>query len=630
MNWLDALFCNRTPHVLRSKQSLYWFLAFATLSILFPSMFGTLAPYDDEGYVMMTIATFMHGEPLYESTHTQYGPAFYWWSEIVHSILPITHDAIRFKTLAFLSLSACLIAFAVWRISGSRWAASSIALLAILHLDKCALEPGHPQEVTLVVSLIVLLLFAILNEGRSTPTWKSMGMWLAIGMVCGFVGMVKINAGAILTLPAMAAAIAPIQRITESQLPKWNRHLLSVTLLCLPCCIAFLSRHSLTGSILPSYLALCSVIFVIVRTRSGNAMSRATLYSFAFLILGGLFSTASFIVFAMARGTPAAELVWGLLGQHREFQGTFFHAVPCDFTTLVFVVLCWLILWKQPKNNATLGITALSILETALTMFSTATDSLIHGLAPRGAANLLAFLGPVIAIQICRTRSRRGRARFFLAASMLLGPLLAYPTPGTQLAIGSLATLIGIGVLVGDSVHVFHLNQWETRPLRGLASLVVAGLCIASFGPAMLRYESFTPLDLPGCRWLRLETSLANRERDIAKAITLSGCRYLVFDGHNHNRFFFWTSATPLTAANPTFWPNMMRERELMERQERLRMPQSICLVAPPDAEILYPESRRQDRANLFKDSTLVSTVQQWRVFTRQSTMTHRRLPPNE
>ena len=50
---------------------------------------------------MVSLDSFLSGQPLYDSTYSQYGPAYYCLQSLLHGNggLPITHDVTRMKTL---------------------------------------------------------------------------------------------------------------------------------------------------------------------------------------------------------------------------------------------------------------------------------------------------------------------------------------------------------------------------------------------------------------------------------------------------------------------------------------------------------------------------------------------------
>ena len=110
------------PHVARSRWTMPWWAwaFFAVFAIVFMlgRSFTSLAFYDDESYVMMTIRTFGDGHRLYGDTYTQYGPAFYAISTVIHDWVgvPLTHDAGRLKTVFYWASISVLTGLTVMRI----------------------------------------------------------------------------------------------------------------------------------------------------------------------------------------------------------------------------------------------------------------------------------------------------------------------------------------------------------------------------------------------------------------------------------------------------------------------------------------------------------------------------------
>src|SRR5687767_6048463 len=65
----------------------------------------------DEGYLMITVQSFLQGEPLYDSVFTQYGPVYYIYEWVIHRAfaMPLTHDATRFLCMFHWLASAALL-----------------------------------------------------------------------------------------------------------------------------------------------------------------------------------------------------------------------------------------------------------------------------------------------------------------------------------------------------------------------------------------------------------------------------------------------------------------------------------------------------------------------------------------
>ncbi|MCU0880343.1 MAG: hypothetical protein MUF06_21440, partial [Pirellulaceae bacterium] len=155
-------------------------------------LFSSFAWYDDEGYVMISVRSFLEGKPLYDETYTQYGPAQFAIVGGLHWLfdLPISHDITRLKTLVVWLAAAGLSALIVGRLSQSRWGALCAGVLAFLHLERLAMEPGHPQEICLLAMLGVLAASTWL-DGRWNNTW----LWSGIGLLAAVVLATKVNLG---------------------------------------------------------------------------------------------------------------------------------------------------------------------------------------------------------------------------------------------------------------------------------------------------------------------------------------------------------------------------------------------------------------------------------------------------
>src|SRR5258706_3938701 len=94
------------------------------------SAFVSLAPYDDEGYMVWTVKSFLGGEALYDHVGTVYGPFYYLYEWLAHSVagVPAGSDSVRLVSTAFW-VAAALIAFLlVYR------ATSSLVLAVCVHL----------------------------------------------------------------------------------------------------------------------------------------------------------------------------------------------------------------------------------------------------------------------------------------------------------------------------------------------------------------------------------------------------------------------------------------------------------------------------------------------------------------
>ena len=196
----------------RWKTVLIWIVLFAMAAFVgYQQIFSTFAEYDDEGYVMISLRSFMNGQPLYDETFSQYGPAFYLVEGSIQRLLdlPITHNVVRLKTIAKWLLVAAACAFFVGRLtrdSGTRSRPLSMLTFCIvfLHLDRLCLEPGHPQELCALGVMAAVLC----SLGISSMAWKTrLAGSVILGVVCATLLLTKLNVGLFLTAAAISGLV---------------------------------------------------------------------------------------------------------------------------------------------------------------------------------------------------------------------------------------------------------------------------------------------------------------------------------------------------------------------------------------------------------------------------------------
>lgn len=563
-----------TSWLLAREKLLVGLLMLLSFLTAFPAVMTTLAPYDDQGYVMMTLKTFLQGETLYSETHTQYGPAYYLLTGSLHDVMgiPLTQDGVRLKTIVFWCIATILVYSILRRLKTLPIVAFIFSILFHLHLYKLALEPGHPQEWILVLSLLSFWLVVGNNRAK----------WFLAATLVGMIGMIKINCGLIFAIPLIVQSL--------------------------------LSTKSIATRI-------TAVVMVIA---------------------GGAVSASSIGAITMAMGIPVEMIFWGLIGQHRGFANEFFHFIPLSTLSIVYTALCIWTIYKAWNSNLTtsthnqihhdqwsqwrFGLTLVAVVIGAFQVVLDWMSPLIHGLEPRGAANWLFLVGPVTSLWLLKMDSSARPYRHYIVLATFLAPLMAYPTPGTQLSLGTALSWIVFGLIMSASVQGLvtklqavlegeissDLCTACARPKFLLPATMV--LCLVSGSTAWYRWFRFSPLKLSGSELLRLDPLIQEREFKIAQAIKRTGCTHLVFDGHNHNRFFFWTDLEPLTAANPTFWPRMLTEDEKSRVISSLQTSGKVCMVVPPESDFLASDRTKSVRQAFYNSWQEIEQVDNWKI----------------
>ena len=599
---------------------LAWIVVLAMTTFAgYQSLFSTHAEYDDEGYVMMSLANFMKGHELYDATYSQYGPGFFHVTAAVHRFtgLPITHTAIRFKTLVIWTLLAGLASAIVFRLTRSedtgnsttsRWFALATFVVAFFHLDKMPLEPGHPQE---VCALFVMLAAFI----ATLAGLRTLGLVSLLGILCGLTITCKLNVGIFLALAVGIAFVA------EIELDRMRRALLTVSV-----AIAWLIGFALYKPYLADWSAiqfplLCLAALSLVAstawptwnrstarsmgprvrasaththtTRARRPMLRAA-FPIATVVGVSLLTAAGILAITNWSGTTWAGLKYGLIGQHAGFAGGFFHPVIVkNFAMpLLMVSLASAVFGEIKFKWVSYAVACLTLLAIGLTHVSESNMHVTHGLNPRGAHGLLisAGLAGLWIMGSAKTPSLRGRT--ILALIACLQPLIAFPVSGSQVAFGTLPLLVGCFVLAADGWRAFAVAKNSISTGRSQWSFYATGVSLVLLATVLLnrsvcnyRYrESRVPLGLHGAEDIRLDPKFVEKQRWLVEQIQNNADTF-VFTQHTRNSVYFWANVAPPNAVNATFWPFMLNEQEQSSVVSSLSDYDRVAIINEPHYE---------------------------------------------
>src|SRR4051812_7693943 len=133
-------------------------------------LFSNFATYDDEGYILLSAREYLAHGRLYDGVYSQYGPAFYVFTEIVQRIAgPVDHTLARLLTLAFWLGAAGSCAALVLRQTDSRRLALFTLSATFLYLYFLPDEPFHPGGlIVFVLALSLWLQDRAIEAGRWT------------------------------------------------------------------------------------------------------------------------------------------------------------------------------------------------------------------------------------------------------------------------------------------------------------------------------------------------------------------------------------------------------------------------------------------------------------------------------
>jgi hypothetical protein len=301
---------------------------------------------------------------------------------------------------------------------------------------------------------------------------------------------------------------------------------------------------------------------------------------------GGIVGSVLILLWALSNGNSVEELVYGIVTQHSYMSQSFYHPLEISMGGIVFAIISAALLMMHTLGPSGQDLPAekfllmLPPIALAIAMGLFAIDCwrpFVHGLSPRGSGVFLSIAGPfLMPLLVIRNPSQ---FRMALAMSGCLSPLMSFPVPGTQVELGTLSILLALTVITFDGAESLFADSELYQLFCNRSAIAVAAALLLTTIVFGSRWINNSPLDQPGCRWVRLDKETTDIERQTADSIRAIDSPWLAFSTRTHSRYFFWTGKKPLTSLNPTYWTVMMTESQQERFDAAINEVESICVV---------------------------------------------------
>lgn len=519
-------------------------------------IFGQFAEYDDEGYVMQTVRSYLSGAPLYDEVYSQYGPAFYVWQWIVHGLLraPLDHDTVRLFTIAYWLAAAGLSGVIVFRLTRSVLVCGLSVVLVFIHLAPLINEPGHPQA---VLTVTVLLACAIVADASRLPTARRAA---CCGALVAFATLVKVNVGAYLLL---GLALPLVIASPGTRVFGWM-------LLAIAASAPVLIMRAHLGSYGYPYAAavsagVLSIGLTIDRTLRGAVADRRVLQAFC---LSGAATGVLLLAPAFIGGTSLAALVRTVVVEPSRFATVFFMPAILPDRTPVVALLALLagaafLIRRIAESQPARVLVAIAKVASVLLVLPTSQG---------GHAAQIGYATPFLWLLLMTPDRTPGAAALFARAALAcvgaLQTLQAYPVAGSQVSLATVPIAIAVLIALDDGLKVlaailkFPLAHTALRAACVSAAVYLSWLAIPGES-WRYAYRTGYGLRLPGAERLRLTRDEVARYQWLAGSAG-TNCETLqtVPGLYSLNA---WSGVAAPTHANATAWltllPAGQRER---------------------------------------------------------------------
>ncbi len=547
-------------------------------------------PYDDEGYVLLSLVNFADGHALYREIYTQYGPFFYGWTDALHRLLrfDFNHVAARGLTLFYWLGAALCSAWIVHHVTRSiRWTLLALAA-TFAHLWQMTAEPGHPGG--LIAFLVALAAWAGAEcIARDRPRTLA----VLIGLIGAALALTKINVGLFFFAGAGAWLLL---HLAPSALARRTPWLAAIGLAVLP----WLLMHSLlvqpwvvTFAAIATASALGVVLFSMPARTAWFPLRRAT-----WLIAAAAALALAVVALTFTRGGTLADLLEGVIRGPLRHPGVFFFAVVWRPGALVLALLSFLLVlvahvrtWTTRLHfRTTVAWLRLAWLAVALVAW--------FGWLPISALGLVISYGltalPWFVIPLADDPASLAHARLrsWLALLAVTQALHAYPVGGSQIGWGTFlfAPLLALAAAEAavflarrpqEKCHLIDdtsVARPRTRWVASLAALAAFGLAAQLLHTGWQRWRTSEPLRLPGAEILRLPELLSARLRAFALNASVHGNELFSLPGLYS--FNLWTGRPTPTLANATHWFSLLNPAQQNQIAARLAAdPRALVIV---------------------------------------------------
>jgi hypothetical protein len=560
-------------------------------------LFTYFGVWDDEGYLLISLRSFLRGEALYDDIYSQYGPFYYlvMGGGFKALGLAVTHDNGRLVSLALWVAASLVCGLILYALTRNLWLACCIQLLALKSsLFNMGFEPMHPG------GLLCLLLACLAATPLLLPARPRLALALQ-GALGAALLLVKINVGVFALLALFVACALTFPRLA--------RHRLLVGLavaafVAAPAALLAPSLDELWGQRYAIHITAGALTVAIALLRQGAAERLGT--TGIGWLAGSAAVTALLICGAiLLGGTSLTALVDGIL-IHPLNQANAFKIpleLPPHSRKIALLALAAFGLaaspWLGPWFGKTRGDLRLFIGGLLRLAVGGAIAATVSGLFLQGPHGFL--LAPWIWVAAMKPHGVEdpepyGFIRRFLPPLAVLQTLHAYPVAGSQIQWGAYLLVLVAGICLADGARQLFAaagpwsfwGPWDRKDLRlagwllaRAAALLLAVLVVrATLLP--LRHEQnlmriTAPSPLPGSSRFHLPDPNAEQLVWVTRELEANCSSFVSLPGLNS--FYFWARQEPPTSLNATAWMFLFDAPTQERIVKRIRSAERLCLL---------------------------------------------------
>jgi hypothetical protein len=585
------------------------FLLVAAL-VAYWKAFSSFPPYDDEGYVLLSLREFLRLGGLYSHVYSQYGPFPYELWGAVYKVLgtAVTPDNARGIVILVWLLSSLLVGLAAERVADSLLTGLIAAVAAFAALGAIVNEVLIPDDLTTLLAILLIAVAALAaNHTRLRHA--------LIGVCVGALLMTKVNiGGAVFLASCLAIAGASPALAGRREIP-WGFAALGVVMALV------VTGRDLSASWAENLAVLVALGALGVgaaadRVRPTDDGQRVSPPDWLWFIAATLATVIVIAVVIVALGTTPGDLVHGVvvgpLGQRNAFsEPAVLPTVTVDLA--VSGLVCALVARRAvagvigplPAGLARVVIGVLILLWASSALpFTPNPDPTTLGVA-------LPFAW-LVAAPPAISQPRQRLTRLLMAAVPVYAAIGIYPVAGSQTAYATAIFLPAAAVIMADGVG--QLRAWSgtrvpgarphpfgTARLIGIGLLAVLGyqLLLQPAVSAGNGYADSTALRIAGATRVRLPAATAAAYTGLTDTLRTRCDQFLTLPGMDS--FYLWADRVPPTGDNVTAWMFLLSDAQQQRIVDSVQHVRRLCLVSNPTQLANWEEGRTPPARPLYR-----------------------------
>lgn len=549
--------------------------------------------YDDEGSMMAAVKQYLDGFKLYDQFWSGYGPVYYFYNWLLRSITgtSVTHDVMRISSLLPWLVTPLVCAWIILRVTDSLVLATLAHLLTLYSLRFFAAEPGHPQE------LCILLLVCLVASGTLIGQRRHFLGTILLGALPAALLLVKVNIG---IFAILATGLSLNFHARENRFSKTFAASFVAASLFLPFA---LMRHQ-SGD--PQALVYCVLLIAsvgalgLVLFRNDRAISITSRDS-GIVVISFVLTFVAIVMVSIARGSSLQGMLDHLVLLHLRVSvgGLWYTPVSLSTKWLYWAFIGMAAAGWAAFSMKNQGNWSSKYLFPIKLLFGL---GIIAALFSTNRSQLLAFATPFCWLLLYPLPEKAvpwlAFWRTLLCATAVIQTLCAYPVAGSQVFFIRIL-LIVVGVICIDDFwswlaakYDFALRQPRLLRIAGSLALFCLVLDYAYIAYVQRKsYNSLPALNLAGASRIHLNDQQAAEYQWLTRS-SVNYCDILI-GLPNLPSLNFWTGMNPPARLNIDAWMLVLSDKEQLEIELALSKHPNACAIYNPEILAFWSHNRR-------------------------------------